>query len=453
MADPAAASVSGSAAPLNGLLSQDSIAVVSGLVEEFMHKAQLQSGEKSCLENNMGQLTGDIMGTVGDIVTAIKAVIEGKGSVQQNQAGGLVSAGIDSAMKITSLVGLSTQLMKNCLHGDALVLLNKTAHHLINGTYLEHRFLVNGVDIAHSLSDSVVAFESHDFHRFGSDMGLTLRKILLSKATGKATGLPEGVPEQDIIQKAFDGLMRGFFVAGSAVEVTDAAAPDVDIVIDLHQCIAGNAAFFKELWMAAWSLIAQLSVNGPQHGFANMMHPTDGKQPAWQGELMVAMMQFPMALSKCGMAADMQDEFMEAIKTLADVKVQVRLPDHRFREVTDQAKTFETTEKMAKAVADFTNWDFEGFGYEIGMMLRELVMLAFPQQTPAYAGKYSMDATGKLQRYKKPAADSASTVIIAGAVVSMLLAFVAVRARRSPLLVTDQTMSTAVLEEGVDALE
>merc|ERR1712196_238952 len=112
-------------------------------------------------------------------------------------------------MKLSSLVALSTQLIKNCVHGDALDLLNKTSQHLINGSYLEHQFLVNGVDIGHYLADSIGAFDEKDFHRFGSDIGTSLRKILLSKNTN-ATRLPEGIPDKIIIQKATDGLMRGF---------------------------------------------------------------------------------------------------------------------------------------------------------------------------------------------------------------------------------------------------
>merc|ERR1712046_83149 len=96
------------------------------------------------------------------------------------------------------------------------------------------RFIVNGVDIAHSLSDSVVAFESHDSHRFCTDIGIALRKILLSNSQN-ATRLPEGMPQQEIIQEATDGLMKGFFAQGSAVQVTDKAHPDVDILVDLHQ--------------------------------------------------------------------------------------------------------------------------------------------------------------------------------------------------------------------------
>jgi len=410
---------------VNGaVLSQDSTEVVSGLVEAFMHKVQLEPGERSCLENNVGQLTGDIMGTVGDVVTAVKVLISGKGKVAKQDTGSIVSAGMDSAMKITSLVGLSTQFIKNCVHGDALVLLNTTAQHLINATYLGRRFLANGVDIAHSLSDSVVAFEHHQFRRFGSDIGTSLRKILLSNATN-GTRLPEGLPVEEMIQKATDGLMRGFFVSGSSVEITDTAQPDVDIVINLHQCIAGNSAFFKELWMAAWDLIAQLSMNGGQHGLGNPFQPQEGQdQPKWSGELMVAMMQFPMALSKCGVAQDMQTMLMEAIKTLSAVKVRFQFPD-------DRVHGEEAADKMAKAVEAWTNWNFEGFGYELGELFRELIMLAFPQ-------KYSVDASGRLRRYSQLQASGAETksgtisssVIIGGAAVSVLVAFVVVRARR-----------------------
>lgn len=467
--------------PLNGVLSQDSMAVVSGLVESFMHKVQLQPGERTCLERNVGQLTGDIMGTVGDIVTAIEALVQGKGTIQKQNTGGVVSAGIDSAMKITSLVALSTQLVKNCVHGDALLLLKETAHHLINGTYLEHRFIVNGVDIAHSLSDSVVAFESKDFHRFGADIGFALRKILLSNAINGTT-LPEGMPDDVVIQKCTDGLMKGFFVEGSAVEITDTVHPDIDVTIDLHQCIAGNSDFFKELWEAAWNLIASLSMNAEQHGLdikkmGQAFQRNDGKQPKWAGELMIAMMQFPMALSRCGVAQQMQDQFMEALQSLNSLRVQVRLPDDRFRAADDATKTEETTARMAKAVEAFTKWNFEEFGFEIGKMLRELVMLAFPQQSPqqsavgaaaggplpvgAAAGgpvqrKYSHTDLLKTMKPKKSDVVPEVTAIIGGAAVSMLVvkfSLVVVRLRRSAPSQSDPSATSDVEGGEEPALE
>jgi len=288
------------------------------------------------------------------------------------------------------------------------------------------------VDIAHGLSDSIVAFEAHDLHRFGADIGLSLRKLLLSNATN-GTRLPEGVPEEVIIQKATDGLMKGFFVSGSSIEITDTAAPDIDVVVNLHQCIAGNSMFFKELWMAAWDLVARLSLSAKEGGigaaFAELGQSQNGAQPKWQGDLMVAMMQFPMALSRCGLSADMQDTFMEAVKTLNFVKMNFHFPNDVHGAATDQATM--VTEKMAKAVEAWTNWDFEGFGKELGELFRDLVMLAFPQ-------KYSVDPSGELRLYgqsmlagEKAGSISASLVIIGGAAVSVLVAFAVMRTRHS----------------------
>jgi len=425
-------------------LSQDSMAVVSGLINAFMHHIAMAPAEKKCLENNVGQFTGDVMGTVADVVTAVKALIEGKGTISKDKSGGVVSAGLDSAMKITSLVATSTQLFKNCVHGDALLLLNTTAKHLINGTYLEHNFVVNGVDIGHALADSVIAFEYHHFHQFGHDLGLTLRKILLSNATNGSAGLPEGVPEQEIIQKCTSGLMKGFFVEGSAVKITDTQAPDVDIEIDLHQCIAGNQAFFKEIWLAMWDLIAKLSTNGFSQGLASMTNGTS--QPKWAGELMIAMMQFPMALNKCGLAADTQNMLMDAIQSLNAVKVQFRFPDDRFR--ADDATT-----KMAQAVEAWTNFQFQEFGYELGKLLRELVLLAFPE-------KYSVDSAGKLRRYSQThdlnanqASFMSTTGIIGGGAVTLLLAFAVVRTHRRSLPRSNADNSMTQLADSLTDVE
>jgi len=370
-------------------------------------------------------------------VTATKALIQSKGALSKQSSGPLVSAGLDSAMKLTSLVTLSTQVMKDCVHGDALALLKEAGHHLTNGTYLEHRFLVSGIDIAHDLADAIIAFETHNFSRFGSDIGTSLRKILLSQSN-KAVRLPEGEPQEVIIQKATDGLMKGFFVSGSALEITDAAHPDLDIRINLHSCIAGNAQFVKELWMSAWDLIAQLSINGIQ---ALSLSP-DGEQgqPKWSGELMTAMMQFPMAMSKCGLTGDMQTMFTEAIDSLSDLKVQFYFPKEHFH-------TKEATEKMAKAVEAWTNWNFDQFGYELGELFRELVLLSFPQ-------KYSVAASGMLQRSAEIELSSvgqktSSTMIIGGAAISLLVVLAAVRIRSRTLsLFAEQQTHLDDLEDG-----
>jgi hypothetical protein len=439
LANPLAASRTAGKGPFtSAALSQTSTEVVSGMVEAFMHKVKLEPGERNCLENNMRVVSGDVMGTVGDVVTTVKTLMNGNGTVQKKQTGSLVSAGMDSAMKITSLITSSIQLVKNCVHGDAVELMDQTAKNLLNGTYLANRFIVNGVDIAHYLSDSVVAFDARNYHKFGYDIGTGLRKMLLSKSQN-ATRLPEGMPQEEIIQECTDGLMKGFFASGSAIEITDAAHPDVDIVIDLHTCIAGNSAFFKELWLAAWNLVAQLALNGDQHEFGSA-HQQRG-QPKWEGELMVAMMQFPTALSNCGMDQSIQAMFSEAINSLSQVNAKIQFPNGNF-------KSNAAADEMAKAVEAWTTWNFEAFGYQLGKFLRQIVLIAFPQ-------KYAVDDTGRLRLYSQHKTEGESVpttvAVIAGASFAMILGFAALRLRVSCAQAPDRAAFRSDVEEAFDS--
>merc|ERR1712187_1022359 len=105
---------------------------------------------------------------------------------------------------------------------------------------------------------------------------------------------------------------------------------------------------------------------------------------------------------------------MDAIKSLQDVRVQFKLPTEHFH-ATD------ATDRMAKAIEAWTNFNFEAFGYELGELLRELVVLAFPH-------KYQMDGSGNLVKYsqfrivpgaeRKSSTVSAAIAIVGGATTS-----------------------------------
>lgn len=422
-------------------ISQESQEIVSGIVGAFMHKVQLSQGEKGCLERNVAHLTGDIVGASQDLVKAIKAIIAGHPSnassvsaqVQAQSQGAMVSAGLDGGMKVTSLITETTTLMKNCVKGDALRMLEETGHHCIDMKWVSHRLLVSGVDIAHRLSDGIIAFEGNQWHRFGEDIGIALRKILLSRSE-RGSSLPEGVPEEAIIQETTAGLMEGFFARGTGVEVTDKAAPDVDIRLDLHRCIAGNHEFFKEIWLAMWNLIAELAVDAGHHEFNNPFQQGSSQQdqPKWMGEIMVAMMQVPMALSRCNIDAETQQMLMQAIQSIQYLKVHFLFPQHAV--TADEA-----TQRLAKAVEAWTNWNFQGFGMQIGKLLREFVLLMYPQQ-------YYVDPTGALRRQLNPKADCGSNCvkvggmafspsfmafIVGGISVTMLVGLVAIRGLRA----------------------
>merc|ERR1719272_2879894 len=126
----------------------------------------------------------------------------------------------------------------------------------------------------------------------------------------------------------------------------------------------------------------------------------------------------------------------EAIKSLKDIKVQFKFPHEQITSPSAQAEV--ATNQMAKAVEAWTNWDFERFGYELGELFRELLMLAIPEKhSGEFAAKYSLDTSGKLVRYAqtkaagKAASISSSVVVIGGSAFSVLVAFAVVRTRRS----------------------
>jgi len=357
--------------------------ITAGVIEAFMHKVQLLPGEKRCLENNVATAASDVSGTIMDAVKAIKLILSGQKhkSMAASSTGGALSAGIDGAIKITSLVTSTTSLLKNCVQGDALFMLNQTGHNFINGTYLESRLMVNGIDVVHALADSIVAYEAGDYHKFGADIGTTLRKVLLSNATnGTRTALPEGMPEKKLIADASDGLMDGFFAGGSNILITDDLKSDVHLRVDLHQCIANNGKFFREIWMGIWDLIAKFAVNKDQHGLLD----SDAGSSAWNGELMMSLMLLPNALEKCNINPQAQHMLLEAIQTMGHVHVKMNFPD-------DKINAKDGSLKVGKAVEAWTNWDFHKFGLELGKLLREFVMLGFPQ-------KYSVDEAGRLHR-------------------------------------------------------
>jgi hypothetical protein len=218
--------------------------------------------------------------------------------------------------------------------------------------------------------------------------------------------------------------MDGFFVGGSSMEVTDSARPDVDIRLDLHRCVAGNQAFFKEIFLSIWHAIAQFSMNGEQHGLGL---PKAEGTPKWTGELMIALMQLPAALERCDIDTEHQSMLMEAIQTLGNLQVHMRFPQRA-------TSLQEISSRMAKAVEQWTDWHFTQFGEEIGVMMREFVLMLFPM-------KYSVDQSSRLRRElssaqafnsnRRSIAPNVIMLSLAGFASAAMTGFAVVRAFRS----------------------
>jgi len=372
--------------------------IVDGMMKEFFAKVSLQQVEKDCLDEKLGEFSGDIAGLVSAAVKALKPILSSKVPLQEQNKdvtmAGMVPLLLQGVSSITDLVTTSTVIAKNCLLQDGLNLLNETGHKLLNFSFIEHQMMVNGVDVAKSLAEGVVAFENEDFTKFGGEIGITLRKILLS-TNNKVITLPEGMATERDIEDASKGLAQGFFAPGSVMTIYDKADSDVNFRIDLHQCIVDDHQFFKDTFKGIWELVAQLSVNAAQHQFSKMSiqnissikefftGPTGS--PQWMTELTLAFARVPTLLQRCDlMNSDTQDMLMEAIHTMGSLRFNFDFPD-------DKVQAEEATEKVAKAIERFEKQDFLGFGQELGKLFREVLLLAFPEE-------YAVDESGHLIR-------------------------------------------------------
>merc|ERR1711972_527975 len=128
------------------------------------------------------------------------------------------------------------------------------------------------------------------------------------------------------------------------------------------------------------------SINAEQHDLQGGLGGVNNTgTPKWTGELMIALMQLPMALQKCNIDEDTQNMLMEAIQTVGQLRVNMSFPG------SQHFKVKEITDRMAKAVEAWTNWNFKRFGIELGVLLREFVLMALPR-------KYTVDDKGRLRR-------------------------------------------------------
>lgn len=363
---------------------QASKTMVDAMMREFFKKVTLQTTERECLDQSVGKFTGDIAGLVQSGVKALQPVLAPKDGEERASLGSAVPLLLSGISDITDLVSTVTTIMKNCLQADGLNLLKSAAHRMKNFSYVEHQLLANGADITKALAEAVIAFQDERFSEFGQQLGFTARKVILS-TNNKAIELPEGYATEQAIEEASSGISQGFFAAGSSLHITDRADASVDIKIALDECIADNDDLFKDIFKGIWELATQLVANKAQHAFSTDNSEGMGGSPKWVQELVLAMARIPMALTRCNLLdQDTEDMLADSLKTLGSLKFEFDFPE-------DSVRADEASKKVAEALIRFDNKDYYGFGKELGKLLRELLLLAFPQE-------YSVDDSGLLRR-------------------------------------------------------
>jgi len=98
--------------------------------------------------------------------------------------------GMQLSANMQHMVHLAHEVVKKCMHADALAAFQLAGRHMRNMQYMEGRFRANGKEIAVELANATKAYEHNNPHEFGNNIGLALRKVLLSNTNN--TDLPEG---------------------------------------------------------------------------------------------------------------------------------------------------------------------------------------------------------------------------------------------------------------------
>lgn len=374
-------------------ISHASKLTTRGIIEGFMN-GKVDEAELKCLEEQVSLVAADTFQSGEDIVRAIIAIIpelkEHVNFIDAVMSSGVIGKVTDAGSKIMDLVSRVQTLAKGCVKEDALLLLNQTAKHLMNLTYVANRLVVNTVNITEFLSDSIVQWGQKDWQSFGNDIGTTVRKILLSNS-GSQEKLPEGIPPPEILEEVFEGALMGFFVKGTNLDIRNKVTKQDLLKIDLKQCIADNHLFFRSAYKSAWFAIAQLQntikEKTKEKAFqeAGLQAPTPPPQgqPAFIGEAMMGLAQIPSILMSCNINAEAKEAFGNGKDAMKNIELHMSFPDIKIN-------TTEVSLRVEQAAEFWEEHDFDKLGIVTGLLMRDLALLIYPK-------KYQTDSKGFLR--------------------------------------------------------
>jgi hypothetical protein len=282
---------------------------------------------------------------------------------------------------LEELVTLSHNIMKNCLHGDALLALKRAGVRMRSLEQVGGRFLANGGDIVGEMSDAVERYEAKDLHGFGKDVGISLRKVLLSNSTDSS--LPEGLPKSDVLANVTQGLIGGFFGRGVGMDV-QLRGPESTFRMDLHGCMKKNSKFFKSVWASTMFLFAKEDATGG--GESSITSRLKHHRAQVGTALALTLMQVPKALRQCGITPAQEAMMLDSIKALGHgSKFRLKTPVS-----VDQLNKDTVALGVAETVKSWSAQDWQTFGRDLGKLLQAMAAEVFPQ-------KYSVDGAGRLQ--------------------------------------------------------
>lgn len=368
----------------------DATDVIGGMVEAFQRRSELRKQEVSCLLSSIGALSGSVMTACQEVVALVDQLFGSEGTQPRKalksewQPAELEEPVWGIQNGLVRLIQLQGAFADRCTKGGPhLDTFDLAASHLRNLSYVSGRLIANGADIAAELTDAVAAFREKDWRRFGMDVGVAWRKVLLSNSTAQ-----KPAADAKAVQATSRGIIEGFFGGAAPLLLASAdvgrghgPAGAVSMEVDTDACVAGNDDFFRDIWEGTWIFFAQLATESWQQN-RTKGHASPGN--CWQGLLAVALIKMPGALRRCGLSQDQEAMLLRSLKALQGLELRLDA----------QGQTLDNKEVSVNLLQTVEDWQarrWREFGKDLGKLLQELVILVFPQE-------YTTDYSGRLQR-------------------------------------------------------
>lgn len=317
------------------------------------------------------------------------------------------------AKQVKDLGDLTHRVSDKCLQGDAKATFALATKRAKDPAWMEKAMVTQGPAEMGVLADAMTAYKTGDAAGFGSKLGSSLRKILLTDPNNM---VPEQLPDKRTLPNVTGGFMRGFFGPGMTATITTPEEPN-GINIDLDKCVGKNVGLFQGVWASIMKF------------YKGQGLPTTEAEKQQQASLLAYFaMQMPRVMQMC----NIDEKDLQALKDAAagmgkGVNFQMHIPSNEYSKseaMNDMAQTVSGYSKLVQHPSSSVE-----FGKNLGQVFQNALEGSMSQ-------KYYVDPEGNLRLRQLSTGRAGAQSILTPAllvlvVVLLLLVLLAVKSRRA----------------------
>mmetsp|Transcript_63919 Transcript_63919/g.140116 ORF Transcript_63919/g.140116 Transcript_63919/m.140116 type:complete len:655 (+) Transcript_63919:68-2032(+) len=337
----------------------------------------------------------------------------GGGSMDPMMMMGGAAMAAQLAKQVKDLGDLTHRVSDKCLQGDAKATFALATKRAKDPAWMEKAMVTQGPAEMGVLADAMTAYKTGDAAGFGSKLGSSLRKILLTDPNNM---VPEQLPDKRTLPNVTGGFMRGFFGPGMTATITTPEEPN-GINIDLDKCVGKNVGLFQGVWASIMKF------------YKGQGLPTTEAEKQQQASLLAYFaMQMPRVMQMC----NIDEKDLQALKDAAagmgkGVNFQMHIPSNEYSKseaMNDMAQTVSGYSKLVQHPSSSVE-----FGKNLGQVFQNALEGSMSQ-------KYYVDPEGNLRLRQLSTGRAGAQSILTPAllvlvVVLLLLVLLAVKSRRA----------------------